>query len=117
LAGVSSDAGAGTRDPRVEAGHILVNDLSSGSVPDADRTYLVSLVASQTGLTAADAQTRVTAFIDSANAAAARVKTAADEARKDGAEAAIYTALSMLIGAFIACAAAVLGGRLRDEHL
>jgi hypothetical protein len=41
----------------------------------------------------------------------------ADTARKDAAEAAIYTALSMLIGAFVASASAALGGRLRDEHL
>jgi hypothetical protein len=40
-----------------------------------------------------------------------------DVARKDAAEVAIYTALSMLIGAFIASVAAALGGRLRDEHL
>jgi hypothetical protein len=30
--------------------------------------------------------------------------------------ASIYTALSMLIGAFIACAAAAVGGRQRDEQ-
>ena len=32
------------------------------------------------------------------------------------AEASIYTALSLLIGAFIASVAAAIGGRLRDEH-
>ena len=40
----------------------------------------------------------------------------ADAARKAGAYAAIFTALSMLIGAFIACAAAALGGQQRDLH-
>ena len=33
------------------------------------------------------------------------------------AETAIFTALAMLIGAFIASVAAVIGGHLRDEHL
>ena len=42
----------------------------------------------------------------------------ADEAAdaKDAATSSILTALSMLIGAFIASAAAALGGRLRDAH-
>ena len=40
-----------------------------------------------------------------------------DSARKAAAQAALYTALSMLVGAFIASVAAALGGRLRDEHL
>ena len=33
------------------------------------------------------------------------------------AEASIFTALSMVIGSFIACIAAALGGRQRDEHI
>jgi hypothetical protein len=43
------------------------------------------------------------------------VPTAA--ARKAAAQAAIYTGLAMLIGAFIASVSAAIGGRLRDEHL
>jgi hypothetical protein len=49
--------------------------------------------------------------------AEAKVKSAADTARKAAAQASIYTALSLLIGAFIASVAATLGGQLRDEHL
>jgi hypothetical protein len=41
----------------------------------------------------------------------------ADAARKVAAETAIYTALSMLIGALIASVSAAIGGRLRDEHV
>jgi hypothetical protein len=47
-------------------------------------------------------------------AAAAAVPESADKA---AAQAAVYTALSMLVGAFIASVSAALGGRLRDEHL
>jgi hypothetical protein len=36
--------------------------------------------------------------------------------RKDAAISSIFTSLSMLIGAFIACVAGAIGGRLRDEH-
>jgi hypothetical protein len=42
--------------------------------------------------------------------------TEADAARKAASEAAVFTALSMLVGAFIASVSAALGGRLRDEH-
>ena len=41
----------------------------------------------------------------------------ADAVRKAAAQASIYTALSLLIGAFIASVSAALGGRLRDEHV
>jgi hypothetical protein len=44
------------------------------------------------------------------------LRQAADVARKSTAAVAIFTALSMLIGAFIASAAAAYGGSLRDEH-
>jgi hypothetical protein len=40
----------------------------------------------------------------------------ADAARKTASIAALSTALSMLIGAFIAMVAAALGGRERDLH-
>jgi hypothetical protein len=50
-------------------------------------------------------------------AAELRVRQAADTARKAVAAASICTALALLIGAFIACIAAALGGRQRDEVL
>jgi hypothetical protein len=109
--------GAGSADPRMETGHIIGNALISGSVPDADRAYLVDQVSARTGISQADAQTRVDAFIASAMQAEAKVKADADSARKATAQASIYLALSMLVGAFIASVAAALGGRLRDEHL
>jgi hypothetical protein len=108
--------GQGSSDPRAEAGHIVANAWSTGTVPDADRTYLAQLVAARTGLPPADAQKRVDDFIASALDAETKIKADADAARKAAAKAAIYTALSMLVGAFIASVSAALGGRLRDEH-
>jgi hypothetical protein len=116
----TADPGAGgqaSSDPRAEAAHIVANAWSTGAVPDADRTYLAQLVAARTGLPPADAQKRVDDFIASALDAETKVKAEADAARKAAAKAAIYTALSMLVGAFIASVSAALGGRLRDEHL
>jgi hypothetical protein len=97
---------AGT-DYRAEAGRILATDLAGGEVSAPDRNYLAQLVAAGTGLSQADAQKRVDEVID-------RVKAAANTARKTAASLSIVTALSMLIGAFIAAVAAVLGGRERD---
>lgn len=106
----------GSTEPRVEAGRILANALANGSVPDEDRTYLAEQVAARAGISQPQAQRRVDGFIAAAKDADIKARGAADAARKAAAEASIYTALSMLIGAFIACIAAALGGRLRDEH-
>jgi hypothetical protein len=109
--------GQASNDPRVEVTHIVANAWSTGAVPDADRNYLAELVATRTGVSAADARTRVDEFIASVQDAVTKAKADADAARKTAAKAAIFTALSMLVGAFIASVSAALGGRLRDEHL
>ena len=107
--GGSPDSGpAAGADPRGEALRILANGLGTGTdVAAEDRAYLASLVSARTGVTPAEAQARVDNFI-------ARSKAAMDSARKAGAAAALFTALSMLVGAFIACVAAALGGSRRD---
>ena len=102
-------------DARLEAAHVVAH-AANGTVPDADRAYLAQLVAAQTGVPPAEAQRRVDDFLAGAADAANKARAAADAARKAAAEASIFTALSMLIGAFIAATAAALGGRLRDEH-
>jgi hypothetical protein len=109
-------AGQGAGDPRLEARHIVANAWSTGAVTDADRKYLVELVANRTGLSPADSERRVDEFVADALDAQTKAKAAADTARKAAAQAAIYTALAMLVGAFIASVSAALGGRLRDEH-
>ena len=91
--------------------------MASGSVPDADRAYLVEQVSARTGMSQAYAQARVDSFIGSVTEAQAKLKADADAAKKAAAQASIYLALSMLIGAFIASVSAALGGRLRDEHI
>jgi hypothetical protein len=95
----------GADDPRPEAGRVMASALANGGISDADRTYLAEMVAAKAGTSRAEAQKRVDDWISST-----------DSARKAAAEASIYTALSLLIGAFIASVCAALGGRLRDEH-
>jgi hypothetical protein len=101
---------------RAETTRILASGIGSGDVPAADRTYLAQLVATRSLLSQDDAQKRVDDVIAREKAAEAKARQAADTARKAAAYFAIFTALSMLIGAFIACAAAALGGQQRDEH-
>jgi hypothetical protein len=109
--------GAGSNaDARAEATRILARSLSSGDVPAADRTYLAQLVAARTGVSDTDAQKRVDDTIAQVQADETKARQAADAARKASAAASIFTALAMVIGAFIACAAAALGGQLRDMH-
>lgn len=104
-------------DPRAEVAHVIGRALTTDdSVPEADRSYLAALVAARTGVSSEEAQRRVNEFITTAGQVKDQVKAKADEARKAAAKTAIFTALSMAIGAFIACLTAVIGGRLRDEH-
>ena len=94
---------------RSEVALILATDTVKGDAPEADRDYLAALVAARTGLSPADARVRVDATI-------AQLRQAAEAARKGASAFLIFTALSMLIGALIACVAAALGGQQRDEH-
>ena len=102
---------------REEAGRILVNGFKAGDVPADDRAYLAQLIASRTGISQPEAEQRVNNVIAQAKAAEQKAKEAADEARKAASKIAIFTALSMVIGAFIAATSAALGGLHRDEDM
>jgi hypothetical protein len=108
-------ANATDQDVRGEATRILATDIKNGEVTAGDRTYLAQLVAARTGLSQADAEKRVDDVIAKAKVVDTKARQVADSARKAVATASIFTAVSMLIGAFIAAAAAALGGRHRDE--
>jgi hypothetical protein len=105
--GARTEANAAGGDPRPEVARIIANGLTGNGVPPADRSYVASLVAARTGISQSAAEQRVDSLLASS-------KEAADRARKAAAKAAFATALSLLIGAFIACIAAALGGQRRD---
>jgi hypothetical protein len=111
-----TSSGNPTTDARAEAARILANGVATGDVPTTDRAYLAELVASRTGISSEEAQKRVDNAIAQAKAADVKAREVADKARKAAAETSIFTALSMLVGAFIACIAAALGGQRRDIH-
>lgn len=110
------DAAANAQSQAAQASSILASGLASGDVPAADKTYLAQMIATRAGITQADAQKRVDDVIAREKAASVKAKQVADAARKAAADLAIFTALSMLIGAFIASVAAGYGGSLRDDH-
>ncbi|MCP3373537.1 hypothetical protein [Bradyrhizobium cajani] len=95
------------REARAEAGRILMTSSSHSGVSTDDRTYLVQQVAALTGLAAPDAERRVDALI-------ADSKTAINRARRNAIIVAFSVAAATLIGAAVAWAAAVAGGRHRD---
>ncbi|MBV9859700.1 MAG: hypothetical protein JO038_06325 [Alphaproteobacteria bacterium] len=110
------DANANPQEVKAETTRVLASGLRSGDIPSADRTYLAQLVAARTGLSQQDAEKRVDDVIAKAKDAETKARQAADEARKAASYLAFFTAFSMVVGAFIAAAAAALGGHRRDEY-
>jgi len=109
------DASGNSQEVRAEASRILLSGVLSGDVPAADKTYLAQLVAARTGLSQEDAQKRVDEVIAKAREAETKARQAADAARKAATYLSLFTAFSMLIGAFIAAVAAKIGGDHRDS--
>jgi hypothetical protein len=109
------EASGNTQEVRSEASRILLSGLRSGDVPADDKTYLAQLVAARTGVSQEDAQKRVDEVIAKAKDVEAKARQAAEAARKAATYLSLFTAFSMLIGAFIAGAAAAFGGHQRDE--
>jgi len=81
----------------------------NGSLPDGDKAYLAQLVAARTGLPQDAAEKRINEVLGQAQAAEAKARELADQARRTAARSAFFLFFSMLIGAFIASAAAALG--------
>jgi hypothetical protein len=99
-----------------ELSRILMRSAANGELAAADRTYVEQLIAARTGLSEADAKARVDTVLKEIEDAKVAAQEAADTARKSAATTALLGALSLFIGAFIACAAAALGGRQRDDE-
>jgi hypothetical protein len=99
-----------------QASRIMIASAAAGEISADDKTYLSQLVAARTGVSEADAKARVDALVAKVEDAKVKAKQAADTARKGSATFALLGALSLVIGAFIASAAAALGGRQRDDE-
>lgn len=99
---------ATNRDTDEETARILMRNMSDHP-RDQDITYLAQLVADHTSLSQTEAEARVSNVL-------AQEKSDVDEGRKAASYFALFTFFAMMVGAFIACVAAALGGMHRDEY-
>jgi hypothetical protein len=113
-----NQADAVRADFRSETARILAHSTQDGRIALApeDRTYLAQLVAARAGIGQPEAEQRVDALVKQLNDAQDKIREAADAARKRAAQLSIMLALSMVVGAFVASAAAAYGGSIRDEY-
>lgn len=111
---LSAPGTEGDATAAAQASRILVAN-AAGEVSPDDKAYLAQLVAARTGLAQPEATARVDTVLDQVRAAKVKAQQAADAARKASANFALFGALSLIIGAFIASVAAALGGRQRDD--
>jgi hypothetical protein len=101
--------------PRAEAIRIMVAALRDNAMNPRDRTYLAQIITLRTGLPAAEAERRVDEAYAEAKAAEAKVREAADRARKAAALAGFLTAAALAVGCVAACGGAAIGARHREE--
>ena len=95
---------------------ILATAIRNGELAPPDRAYLAQMVAGKAGISQSDAEQRVDSAFAKLKDAEAKARQTADSVRKTTASLSIILALSLLIGAFVASAAAALGGRQRDAY-
>ena len=102
-----------------EVQRIIMNTVRTGELPQQERRYLGRMIAERTGLTAEQAEARVTATYTTLQTrlreAEIATREAADKARKASAKITLWMFVSLLIGAFTATAAGIYGGRQRDD--
>lgn len=103
---------------RDEAGRIFARAaVNDGTIPDADRSYLVSLVAANTGLTPEEATARVDEVVGNVQAAREQAVEAARVARNTTVIGAFIVAAALLVSAIGAYWAAQKGGDHRDKNM
>jgi len=94
---------------------VFFRDTAHGFITWAVATLIVAAAVAFAGNAALNSGVHAAVAVTS-DAAGSDMTAAADAARRAASQAAIFGALSMIIGAFIACVAAALGGRRRDLH-
>jgi hypothetical protein len=95
---------------RAEVSRIFAHDLHQRALPGGDQSYLAQLVSARAGLSASDAEKRVTEVFGQA-------QESADHARKAIAHLSLWLFVALLSGAFCASYAGTIGGKQRDHVL
>jgi hypothetical protein len=112
--------GAATQEQATaEVGRIFVNSIGAEKLPEEDARYAAQLVAQRTGVSQQEAEKRVNEAFNQVQTkkkeAETKAREAADAARKASATAAFFLFICLLIGAFVASWAGIMGGRHRDD--
>jgi hypothetical protein len=112
-------ASADVGPARAEVGRIVEMSIHNGDMAPADKSYVASVIAAQTGISQPDAEKRINDAIAKTKEVAAKAeqtaRETADVARKGAASFALATFIAMLIGAMASSYGATIGGRARDE--
>ncbi|WP_119417745.1 hypothetical protein [Desertibaculum subflavum] len=110
---------AETEGARAEVARILARGAVTGGVPSEDREYVARVVAANSGMSEADARSRVDEVLQRASDARAQAeetaRQAAEAARKSAIVLGFLGAAALLAGAAAAGFGARCGGRDRDE--
>jgi hypothetical protein len=101
--------------PRAEALRIMAAALRDNAMSTRDRAYLAQIIVMRTGMPAADAERRVDEAYAEAKTAEAKLREAAERARKAAALAGFLAAAALAVGCVAACAGAAIGARHREE--
>lgn len=110
--GDARDSGA----VRSEANRIFSSAITNRVLTERDQRYLKQIVVTRTGLSEADADKRVNEAVIEARDLEIKAREQADKARKAAVVTAFIATVSLLISLVVACLAAGLGGRHRDEQ-
>jgi len=110
-----ADATLADPEARAESERILFANIKDDKISNADHAYLVQVVVTHTGLTQPGAEKRVDDVLSQEKNDETKVRQITDDARRAMAAVSIYAFLALMVGAFIASAAAALGGCHKDE--
>ncbi len=101
---------ASEADVRSEVGRVLATAVANGTLTSQDRSYLAQVIAQRTGVSAEEADKRISEAFNGA-------REAADKARKAAVLTGFVTAASLLISLAAAWWAAIKGGHHRDHSI
>jgi len=106
---------AGRGDPRAEGARIFARNAVKGELSPEDQAYLAQMVSRETGLSEADAKTRVDTVLAEFRSAVQAARDAAEKTRKFGLLLTFLTAATLAVSAAAAWWAATRGGEHRDQ--